>query len=106
MIGLLVGIICIIACGYHDSVKQEEIASKAEYLYGGGHPNVLRERELFSHFYTKRKRLDGTPIPWDYGRAEIWNEVDKQLRKEGYRLRPATFELCRCRFDSNGYVIK
>ena len=74
MVILLLSIIALIVMANKDTREREKISEHAEYMCSRGHPDVLREQTLFSYFNTKRVRLDGSKIPWDFGRVEIWNE--------------------------------
>lgn len=103
MIGLIACIILLIIIGSKDTESIKKGLSRAHKLYDK--TDMWREQELFHYLIYNRKRLDGTNIPKDFSRISIWNEVDKQLRKEGLRLSPSTCDLSHYKFDENGYVI-
>lgn len=79
--------------------------AEEDFNYYFKNTNTARSYDLFRLFAGTRKRLDGTPIPRDFNLTELWNEVDKQLRKEGLRLSPAIRDLSKIKFDENGYMV-
>ena len=103
MVGLVVCIILLIAIGRKETLSIEKGNAKAHSLYDN--TDMWRERELFHIFFCNRQRLDGSSIPADFSIVAIWNEVDKQLKKEGLRLSPSTCNLDNYTFDEKGYVV-
>lgn len=103
MFGLIVCIILLVIVGVRYTDSNEKAREHAHFLYDN--TDVWREQELFHRFLYTRERLDGSHIPLDYSYVSIWNEVDKQLKKEGLRLSPSTCNLSNYKFDNNGYVI-
>jgi len=103
MAGLVICIILLLIISAKDDIKVKDGVKKAHSLYDN--TDMWREQELFHEFMYKRKRKDGSPIPLDYSRISVWNEVDKQLKKEGLRLSPSTCNLSNYKFDDKGYVI-
>lgn len=103
MAGLVLCIILLIIIGARDTEAIKQGLNKAHQLYDN--TDMWREQELFHYLIYNRKRLDGTSIPKDFTRVAIWNEVDKQLKKEGLRLSPSTCNLANYKFDEKGYVI-
>lgn len=101
--GLIICIILLIIISSKDDTRMRNAEEHAHHIFDN--TNFAREEELYHEFWFKRKRLDGTAIPLDYSYISIWNEVDKQLKKEGLRLSPLTCNLANYKFDEKGYVI-
>ncbi|EXM38570.1 hypothetical protein RASY3_14775 [Ruminococcus albus SY3] len=103
MFGLIACIILLIIISSKYNNTNEKARERAHFLYDN--TDIWREQELFHKFLYQRKRVDGSSIPLDYSYVSIWNEVDKQLKKEGLRLSPSTCNLSNYKFDDKGYVI-
>lgn len=103
MVGLIFCIVMLIIISAREDAKDRKGSEYAHFLYDN--TDMWREQELYHEFMYHRRRLDGTRIPLDYSYISVWNEVDKQLRKEGLRLSPSTCNLANYKFDDKGYVI-
>lgn len=103
MLGLVGCIILLIIIGAKETDKTNKARERAHILYDN--TDAWREQQLFLQFLYTRKRADGSIIPLDYSYVSIWNEVDKQLKKEGLRLSPSVCNLANYKFDEKGYVI-
>jgi len=103
MVGLIICIILLIIIGAKDTEQTNKGIERGHYYFDN--TDMWREQELFHEFMYKRRRLDGTEIPSDFSYISIWNEVDKQLKKEGLRLSPVTCTLENYEFDDKGYVV-
>lgn len=70
--------------------------------------NWDRQRELEVYFNTKRKYIDGRPLPECFGLVNIQELTRRQLEKEGYQYNKycSPFDLSNYTFDEDGYIIK
>ena len=80
-----------------------------EYARAREGTDAKREWDLFLKYWVYKVEEDGTPIPFDKTKYEVWWLVEKQLKKEGLRLSPDMWGYKyykMIRFDENGYEIK